>query len=107
MIFIELAPFVAFRDAYWTDDDFRAMQSHLLIQPDAGDVMQAGRGLRKLRWAAQGKGKRGGARVIYYWQDAENRIYLVYGYAKNEQENLTPTQVKQLAELMKEKVQHG
>lgn len=107
MIFIELAPFVAFREEYWTDDDFRAMQNHLLIQPDAGDVMQGGRGLRKLRWSAQGKGKRGGARVIYYWQDAENRIYLVYGYAKNEQANLTPTQVKQLAELMKEKVQHG
>lgn len=52
MIFIELAPFVAFRDEYWTDDDFRAQQNHLLIQPDAGDVMQGGRGLRKLRWAA-------------------------------------------------------
>jgi hypothetical protein len=44
--------------------------------------MQGGRGLRKLRWLAQGKGKRGGARVIYYSQGTEDRIYLIYGYTK-------------------------
>lgn len=107
MIFIELSPFIAFREDHWTDDDLRALQNHLIEKPQAGDVMQGSRGLRKLRWLAQGKGKRGGARVIYYWQDAEDRMYLIYGYTKNEQENLTPTQVKQLAELMKAQINHG
>ena len=107
MVFIELIPFIAFREDHWTDDDFRALQNHLIEKPQAGDVMQGGRGLRKLRWLAQGKGKRGGARVIYYWQDTEDRIYLIYGYTKSEQENLTPTQVKQLVELMKEELNHG
>lgn len=59
-------------------------------------------GLRKLRWAASGRGKRGGARVIYYLQASVDRIYLVYGYVKAKQEDLTPQQLKVLAELMEE-----
>ena len=70
--------------------------------PKAGDVIRGGRGLRKLRWLAQGRGKRGGARVIYYFQDAKARIYLIYGYVKSEREDLTPDQVRTLAGLMKD-----
>ena len=102
MIFIELTPFIAFRNEYWTDDDLRALQSFLLIRPDAGDLIRGGSGLRKLRWAAQGRGKRGGARVIYYWQIEQDHIYLIYGYVKSERENLTPQQTKLLADLLKE-----
>ena len=102
MIFIELTPFVAFRNEYWTDEDLRALQSFLLVRPDAGDLIRGGSGLRKLRWAAQGRGKRGGARVIYYWQSEHNHIYLIHGYVKSEREDLTPQQVKLLADLLKE-----
>jgi mRNA-degrading endonuclease RelE of RelBE toxin-antitoxin system len=49
-----------------------------------------------------GRGKRGGARVIYYLQTSADRIYLVYGYVKAKQEDLTPQQLKVLAALMKE-----
>lgn len=55
-----------------------------------------------MRWAASGRGKRGGARVIYYLQASADRIYLIYGYLKAEQEDLTPQQVRVLSELMKE-----
>ncbi len=65
IVFVELTPFGAFRDEYWTDDDLRALQSFLLVSPDAGDLIRGGAGLRKLRRSAQGRGKRGGARVIY------------------------------------------
>lgn len=65
-----------------------------------------GGGLRKLRWSAQGRGKRGGARVIYFRYVPGERIYLLYGYVKSEREDLTPQQVKQLGELMKD-VKHG
>ncbi len=101
MVFVELTPFVAFRDEYWTDEELRALQSFLLVSPEAGALIRGGAGLRKLRWSAQGRGKRGGARVIYYWHVPRYQIYLLYGYVKSKREDLTPQQVKVLAELMK------
>jgi hypothetical protein len=106
MLFVELTPFIAFRAEHWTDEDLRSLQNHLLENPDAGDVIRGSAGLRKLRWMAQGRGKRGGARVIYYHYVSAERIYLIYGYTKNEQEDLTREQIKQLAQLMKD-MTHG
>jgi hypothetical protein len=59
-----------------------------------------------MRWMVAGRGKRGGARVIYYHHVAAERIYLIYGYTKSEQEDLTREQLKQLAQLMKD-MTHG
>ena len=70
--------------------------------PKVGDVIRGGGGLRKLSWLAQGRGKRGGARVIYYFRDTKDQIYLIYGYVKSEREDLTPDQVRTLAKLMNE-----
>jgi hypothetical protein len=78
----------------------------LLVTPDAGDLIRGGAGLRKLRWSAQGRGKRGGARVIYYWHVPGHRIYLIYGYVKSRSEDLTPPQLKALRALMKD-FDHG
>lgn len=102
MVFVELTPFIGFRTAHWTDEDLRRLQGFLLTVPDAGDVIRGGSGLRKLRWSAQGRGKRGGARVIYYRYVPGDRIYLIHGYLKSEQEELTRDQIKVLAELMKD-----
>jgi len=102
MVFVELTPFVRFREVHWTDDELRALQRFLLVTPNAGDLIRGTGGLRKLRWAASGRGKRGGARVIYYLQASMDRIYLIYGYVKAVQEDLTPQQLKVLAALMKE-----
>jgi hypothetical protein len=106
MVFVELTPFVAFCKEYWTDEDLRAMQNFLLVTPDAGDLIRGGAGLRKLRWSAQGRGKRGGARVIYYWHVPGHRIYLIYGYVKSRSEDMTAHQLKVLRELMKD-IDHG
>jgi hypothetical protein len=84
----------------------RALQNHLLANPDAGDVIRGSAGLRKLRWMASGRGKRGGARVIYYHYVNAERIYLIYAHTKNEQEDLTREQLKQLAQLIKD-MTHG
>jgi len=46
MVFVELTPFVAFRDEYWTDEDLRALQSFLLVSPEAGALIRGGAGLR-------------------------------------------------------------
>lgn len=102
MIFVELTPFIAFRAEQWSDEDFRGLQNFLLAAPDAGDVIPSGSGLRKLRWTAKGRGKRGGARVIYYRHVAGECIYLICGYAKNVQSDLTHKQIKTLAQLMKD-----
>ena len=102
MVFVELTPFIAFASEWWTDEDLRRLQNFLMATPDVGDVIQGGAGLRKLRWAMRGRGKRGGARVIYYWYVPGERIYLIYAYAKNRQSNLTPAQANTLATLMKD-----
>ena len=106
MVFVELTLFVAFCEEYWTDEDLRAMQNFLLVTPDAGDLIRGGAGLRKVRWSAQGRGKRGGARVIYYWHVSGHRIYLIYGYVKSRSDDLTAQQLKLLRELM-EDIDHG
>jgi hypothetical protein len=102
MVFVELTPFLAFCQEYWTDEDLRAMQNFLLVTPDAGDLIRGGAGLRKLRWSAQGRGKRGGARVIYYWHVPNQSIYLIYGYVKSRSEDLTAHQLKVLRKLMED-----
>ena len=102
MIFVELTPFAAFRAAFWSDDDLRSLQNFLMLSPEAGDVIPGGSGLRKLRWSAQGRGKRGGARVIYYRHLPRDCIYLIHAFAKSEQSDLTRDQIRILAHLMKD-----
>ena len=72
------------------------LQMFLYGQPDAGDLIPGSGGCRKLRWAAKGRGKRGGSRVIYFWVTEDHRILLLDIYAKNEAENLSQAQLKQL-----------
>jgi len=67
-----------------------------MTEPDAGDVIPASGGCRKLRWAASGRGKRGGARVIYFLQLSAGEIVLVTMYAKNVQDNINPKVLREL-----------
>lgn len=83
-----------------SDDDYRELQSILIIRPDAGPVIPGSGGLRKLRWAANGRGKRGGARIIYYWVTLQDQLLMLYIYPKNEQDNLTPDQLKALKNIV-------
>ncbi|MBX3747045.1 MAG: type II toxin-antitoxin system RelE/ParE family toxin [Verrucomicrobiae bacterium] len=68
----------------------------LVSRPDAGTLIRSGDGLRKLRWAASGRGKRGGARVIYYWWTADERILLLDVYTKNDKSDLSKDELKKL-----------
>jgi len=84
------------------DDRYRALQLALILRPEQGDVIQGSGGLRKLRWGVKGRGKRGGLRVIYFYEKAEEAIYMLFIYPKNEQEDLTPTQLRFLGRLVRE-----
>lgn len=87
-----------------SDDEYSKLHQALVINPEAGTVIPGGRGLRKLRWAIPGRGKRGGLRVIYYWYVREEKIYMLFPYRKSEQADLTKEQIKILSEYVKEGV---
>src|SRR6266849_6677266 len=77
-------------------DNIEAVAVYLIDHPDAGDVIPGAGGARKLRWAAKGKGKRGGVRIIYLYIVIAARIYLLRCYAKNVRTDLTPDEKKEL-----------
>lgn len=102
MLFVETPVFTRELQDLMSDDDYRALQSALLLRPEAGALIPGGGDLRKVRWGLPGTGKRGGLRLIYYWQKAEDRIYMLLVYRKSRQEDLTPQQLRVLRKLVKE-----
>lgn len=85
-------------------EEYRQMQMFLVNKPDVGKLIAGSGGLRKLRWSAEGSGKDGGVRVIYYLQVAEDRILLLYAYPKNEQDDLSAAQLRRLRQVVKKGV---
>jgi mRNA-degrading endonuclease RelE of RelBE toxin-antitoxin system len=81
--FIETRLFTRLVVTYLNDDEYRALQVELSRNPDAGPVIPGSGGVRKIRWAAQGRGKRGGYRIIYYVKRRHGVIWLLTIYPKN------------------------
>lgn len=100
MIFIVTNAFSKTRDGLLGDDELRQLQVYLMLNPQSGSVIQGSGGLRKLRWNELHRGKRGGLRVIYYWIQARDRIYLLSAYRKSRIENLTQGQLSILKSLI-------
>lgn len=71
-------------------EEQRALELELLEDPTRGAVIRGTGGVRKIRAALPGRGKRGGARVIYYFRGAKERIYMIAAYAKSYRAKLTP-----------------
>ena len=99
MIFIETPLFTEDLLELLSDDEYAEFQEHLANNPLAGAVIQQTGGLRKIRWSVQGKGKRGGVRVIYYHVTADSQIRLLLIYKKGIQDTLTTDQKKILRQL--------
>jgi hypothetical protein len=85
-----------------SDEAYGAFQSRLAANPGLGALIKGGGGIRKIRVAVGARGKRGGARVIYYWAVRRDLIVLLYAYPKSVSADLTPKQVAQLAKVVKQ-----
>ena len=96
VLIVETQSFTRRIDDLLTADEYRLLQVELLQQPTSGDVIPGTGGIRKLRWGASGRGKRGGARIIYFWHATSETILLLFVYPKNERGDLTPAQRKAL-----------
>ena len=84
------------------DEAYRLLQLHLVHRPDSGNLIPASGGIRKIRWAPTASGKRGGARIIYYWAVDADTILMLFAFAKNERADLSRKQLRDLAELVRE-----
>ena len=96
MIFIEDPEFTKEVEDIFTDDDLLALQLWLAEYPESGDIIRKSGGCRKIRWSAKGKGKRGGARVIYFHRISASQILLIHVYAKNKKTDLSIAEIKNL-----------
>jgi mRNA-degrading endonuclease RelE of RelBE toxin-antitoxin system len=100
-IFAEISGFSSIRESYLPDTTYAQLQQTLMDNPERGDVIPGCGGLRKLRIAdeGRGKGKRGGARVIYLYVPEAKRFYMIDIYGKEEKADLSPADKKVLGQL--------
>jgi len=94
--FIETRLFTRLVSDYLSDDEYRKLQTALIGNPNTGDVVPGSGGVRKLRWAAAGRGKRGGYRVIYFAKMAQGVIWMLTMYPKNVAENMPAHVLRQI-----------
>jgi mRNA-degrading endonuclease RelE of RelBE toxin-antitoxin system len=94
--FIETRAFTKLVIEYLTDAEYAQLQATLIADPEAGPVVPGSGGVRKLRWAATGRGKRGGYRIIYYVRRANGVIWMLTMYPKNVAENIPAHVLRQI-----------
>lgn len=100
--FIETPFFTKALDRYLDDDEYRELQAHLIKHPDSGPVVPGSGGVRKLRWAAEGRRKRGGLRIIYYLRLARGQIWMLTLYGKNVRENIPAHALRAMKEVIED-----
>ena len=85
-----------------SDDEYRRLQNTLVQNPECGDLIKGGGGIRKVRQAVHGRGKSGGVRAIYYWVKDKHQIYMLVVYPKSKKDDLSDQETAILRDLVKE-----
>ncbi len=101
MEFIETPTFTRLLMELLTDEEYAALQHVLVENPERGDVLKGGGGIRKLRHVLPGRGKSGGVRVIYYWLRHDGQIYMLLIYPKSKKDMLTDRETALLRDFVK------
>jgi len=96
---VETPLFVRQARKIWSDTECQEFVLYIAGHPEAGDVIAGTGGVRKVRWSRAGAGKRGGVRVVYFYRDAAQPLYLLLAYAKSRKENLTPDEKRTVREI--------
>jgi hypothetical protein len=96
---VELPTFLRVAAGIWDEVERREMVDFVARNPEAGDLISGTGGVRKLRWQRQGSGKRGGARVIYFFHDPGMPLFLLLAYAKAQRGDMAPAEKKQVCGL--------
>ncbi|MAX87511.1 MULTISPECIES: type II toxin-antitoxin system RelE/ParE family toxin [Thalassolituus] len=96
---VELPEFQKRASNLFTDEEKLSIINYLARHPMAGDILQGTGGIRKLRWSAQGRGKSGGARVVYFYHNGTMPLFLLTVFGKGEKANLSKAERNDLARL--------
>lgn len=102
MEFIETPVFTRQVLSLMDDDEYRELQNTLLDDPEAGNVIKGGGGIRKVRFGIQGRGKSGGVRTIYFWKKTTDQIFMLLMYPKSKKDKLTDAETEILRGYVKE-----
>lgn len=100
MEFIETRTFTQRLYDYLSEEEYIGLQLYLTERPMSGVVIPGSGGVRKLRWGTEGRGRRGGIRIIYYWKMAHNEIWLLTLYAKNEESTIPGHVLRKIKETL-------
>ena len=104
MKFIETPLFTKEVQVLLEDDEYKSLQIALLLRPEQGSIIPGSGGLRKVRWARKRMGKRGGIRLIYYWDKKTESFYMLLIYSKSKKDDLSQDQLRILNQLIKEEL---
>ena len=96
---VEMPMFLRQAESIWDEMERQALVDFMARNPEAGDLIPGTGGVRKVRWGRAGSGKRGGARVIYFYHHPDAPLFLVMAYAKARREDMTPDEKKAVSAL--------
>ena len=102
MKIIETTIFTKRVEEILTDEEYRLFQLKIIDNPGAGKIIQGSGGIRKIRWSGSGRGKRGGSRILYYWFNNEGMLLMLFIFRKNESDDLTKAQLKELKTIVEQ-----
>jgi len=100
MRIIETSTFTKRVQEILSEEEYRLFQIKLIGDPEAGNIIQGSGGIRKIRWAGSGRGKRGGSRILYYWYNKQGLLLMLFIFKKNEKDDLSQAQLNTLKTIV-------